>query len=140
MFLSIVTLTLFGFYIISYQFLYLHIHVYLGIWVIIILICSCCYCCCCCCFSFCCCFIVTIRCCIPDIGLWLMAGSRWKFMFHKGETDVATLGVRVATLVADWGSWSCLNQHSASWLLFLLHVFVRKYLQTILLRCSHVLW
>ena len=133
MFIFIITMTLFEFYIISYQFLYLHIHDYLGIWVIIILICSWCYCCCWCCWKFCCYIIVTICCFSPDIGLWLMAVSRGKFMFRKGETNVATPGVRVATLGADRASWSCLKQHCASWLLFCLHVFVRKYLSTILL-------
>ena len=100
------------------------------IWVIIILICSWCCCCCCCCLSFCCCIMVAICCCSPD-----MAGSKGKFVFHKGETDVATPGAAFTTFGADRGSWSCLNQHSAPWLLLLLHMFVRKYLHTILLGC-----
>ena len=37
-------------------------------------------------------------------------------------------------------SWSYLNQHSASWLLILLHVLVRKYFHTILLECLRFLW
>ena len=77
--------------------------------------------------------------CRPDIGLWLMAGSKGKFVFNKGEIDVATPGVAFATLGAERGSWSFLNQHSSPWLMLLLHVFVRKYLHAILLRCSHFL-
>ena len=128
-------MTLFGFYIvISFC---INIFMFI-IWVIIILICSWCCCCCCCCWSFCCCIMVTICCCSPDIGLWLMAGSKGKFVFHKGETDVATPGAAFTTFGADRGSWSCLNQHSAPWLLLLLHVFVRKYLHPVLLMFSMV--
>ena len=108
------------------------------IWVIIIPICS--WCCCCCCWSVCCCSIVIICCCSPDIGLWLISGSKGNFVFRKGDTDVDTPGVAFATLGADRGSWSCLNQHSAPWLSLLLHVFVRKYLHTIFLGCSRFLW
>ena len=56
-----------------------------------------------------------------------LAGSKGKFVFHKGEIDVATPHVAFATLGADSGSWSFLNLHSSPWLLLLLHVFVRKY-------------
>ena len=62
-----------------------------------------------------------------------MAGSKGIFLFNKGETDVTTPGATFATFGANSGSWSCLNQLSAPWLLLLLHVFVRKYLHTILL-------
>ena len=65
-----------------------------------------------------------------------MAGKKGKFVFHKGETNVATRGVAFATLGTDRESWSCLNQHTSPWLLLILHVFVRKYLHTILLGCS----
>jgi hypothetical protein len=65
-----------------------------------------------------------------------MARSKGKFVLHMGETDVSTPGAAFATFGADRGSLSCLNQHSASWLLLLLHVFGRKYLHTILLQLS----
>ena len=65
-----------------------------------------------------------------------MAGSEGKFVFHKGETDISTPDAAFATFGVDRRSWSCLNRHSASWLLLLLRVFVRKYLHTILLDLS----
>ena len=37
--------------------------------------------------------------------LWLIAGSEGKFVFNKGEMDVATPGVAFATLGADRGTW-----------------------------------
>ena len=40
---------------------------------------------------------------------WLMARSKGKIVFHKGETDVCTPGAAFATFGADRGSWSCLN-------------------------------
>ena len=130
-------MTLFGLYIVICFCIYIIMFI---ICVIIILICSWCCCCCCRCWNFCCCIIVTICCCSPNIGLWLMAGSKEKFVFQKGEIDVATPGVSFDTFGANKGSWSFLKQHSSPWLLLLLHVFVRKYLHTILLRCSRFLW
>ena len=44
-----------------------------------------------------------------------------------GETDVATPGAAFATFGADRESWSYLKQHSALWLLVLMHAFLRKY-------------
>ena len=123
----------FGYYIVISFCVYIFMFI---IWLIIILICSRCFCC----WSFCSCSMVTICCCSPDIGLWLIARSKEKFVFHKGETDVATPGVAFATFKPDRGSWSCLNQHSSPWLLLLLHVLVRKYLHTILIGCSCFLW
>ena len=101
----------------------------------LVLICFLCYCCCCYCWSFCCCIMVW-----SWLWRWLMARSKKKLVFHNGETDVYKPGAAFATFVANRRSWSCLNQQSAPWLLLLLHVFVRKYLQTILLECSHFLW
>ena len=123
LFIYIITMALFILY--CYQFLYLHTLVHhLGI---IILICSWCCCCCCCCWSFCCCFMVTICCSSPDIRLWLLAGNKGKLVFHKGDTDVATPGAALATIGANRGSWSYLNQYGGHWLLLLLHAFLRKY-------------
>ena len=69
----IVTMTLFGFYIVISFCFYIFIFI---IWVVIILTSSQ-YCSCCCCsLSFCCCIMVTICCCSPDIGLWLMDGKK----------------------------------------------------------------
>ena len=115
----IITMTPFGFYIVISFCVYIFMFI---VWVIIILICSWCRCCCCWCWSFCCFIMVTICCCSPDIGV--------------GETDVST---PCAAFGADRGSWSYLNKHSATWLLLLLHLFVRKYLHTILLKCSFFL-
>ena len=89
-----------------YQFFCVFIFMFI-IWVVIILICSWC-----CCFSglsFCLCIMVTICWFSPDIGLWLMARSKEKCVFHKGETDVSTPGAAFAKFGADRGSWSCLN-------------------------------
>ena len=46
---------------------------------------------------------------VSEIGLWLIARSKGKFVFHKGETDVSAPGAAFATFGADRGSWSCLN-------------------------------
>ena len=127
-------MTRFGLYIVTSFCIYIFMFI---IWVIIILICS--WCCCCCCWSFCCCIMVTICFCSPDIGLWLKAGRKGKFVFNKGDTDVAKLVVEFATFGADRVCWSCLNQHSAPWWLLLLHVCVRKYFQTILFGCLRFL-
>ena len=75
------SISLFGFYIFISFFVYIFMFI---IWVIIILICYWCCCCCFCCWSFCQCIIDTICCCSPDIGLWLMARSKVKFMFLRG--------------------------------------------------------
>ena len=40
---------------------------------------------------------------VDDIGLWLMVGSKGKFVLHKGETDVAIPGAAFATFGAEKG-------------------------------------
>ena len=80
---------------------------------------------------------------LPFVILTRLSGSWGKvriFLFQRGETDVTTPGAAFAIFGADRGIWSCLNQHSLSWLLLLLHVFVRKHLHTIFIWSSHFLW
>ena len=91
------SLSLFGFYI----FFGFCVYIFMFI-ILIILICSCC--CCFCCWSFFQCIMVTICCCSQDIGLWLMARSKGKCVFHNGETDVSTPCAAFATCGADRGS------------------------------------